>query len=140
MNATIEDVRHIVSSDSFADMVQKANDNLNITICIQMYAESAPHLVEADCNHSGIESTDLIAFSADYSSEPLSTPGPGSATPRNVSHKNSEQFSALQMVLINCLPSVVVFLFIDHLIIGTIQAKYLPPKLAIIGTYKTMRI
>lgn len=69
-------------------MVRKTNRNLEDTSHTVLYTEPASSSIRADCSYSEIESTESIEFSPDYSSEPLSTPGPIFATPRNVLPEN----------------------------------------------------
>lgn len=84
MKAAIEEVKHAVSSDSFANIVREANDDLVNKIRILLYPEPASHWVNTDCNRSEIESTEPIDSRLGYSSESLSTTGPSSATPQSV--------------------------------------------------------
>lgn len=81
-------MRYAVPTDWFADMVRKANVDLDQKIRTLSYTDPVSSSGEIDCKISEVVSIDLNEFSSDYCSEPLTTSGPSSATPECVASED----------------------------------------------------
>lgn len=88
MKVAIEVVRHVVPSYSCADVVQKADDDVDDTIRTLLYSKHASFSKENDRGHSEIESAKLNKFNSDYRPEPLLPPGLSSAMAQRATPEN----------------------------------------------------